>query len=98
MKLWLHRALQTEEESWLSGRMPELIDSYCFSPLAVDVIQVKLRRGQNHVEVFMPTSELSLSSLCFQVMESSLAEFRCAIKDQSKAQRLTCLLETFLCR
>ncbi|XP_028252650.1 tumor necrosis factor alpha-induced protein 2a isoform X2 [Parambassis ranga] len=70
VKLWLHTALQKEEESWLSGRTPELIDSYCFSPLAVDVIQV---------------------------MESSLAEFRCAIKDQGKAQRLTCLLETFLC-
>uniref|UniRef100_A0A3B4UVR1 Tumor necrosis factor alpha-induced protein 2-like n=1 Tax=Seriola dumerili TaxID=41447 RepID=A0A3B4UVR1_SERDU len=38
--LWLNTALKKEEESWLSGNMPELIDSYYFSPLAVDVIQV----------------------------------------------------------
>uniref|UniRef100_A0A3B4YSW7 Tumor necrosis factor alpha-induced protein 2-like n=1 Tax=Seriola lalandi dorsalis TaxID=1841481 RepID=A0A3B4YSW7_SERLL len=35
-----HTALKKEEESWLNGNMPELIDSYYFSPLAVDVIQV----------------------------------------------------------
>ncbi|XP_022614645.1 tumor necrosis factor alpha-induced protein 2-like [Seriola dumerili] len=40
VKLWLNTALKKEEESWLSGNMPELIDSYYFSPLAVDVIQV----------------------------------------------------------
>ncbi|KAL7388006.1 hypothetical protein ABVT39_005235 [Epinephelus coioides] len=40
VKLWLNTALSKEEESWLSGHTPELIDQYCFSPLAIDVIQV----------------------------------------------------------
>ncbi|XP_074541333.1 tumor necrosis factor alpha-induced protein 2a isoform X2 [Halichoeres trimaculatus] len=40
VKLWLNSALKKEEESWLSGKTPELIDHYCFSPLAIDVIQV----------------------------------------------------------
>ncbi|KAI3364697.1 hypothetical protein L3Q82_011477, partial [Scortum barcoo] len=40
VKLWLNTALKKEEESWQSGRKPELIDQYCFSPLAIDVIQV----------------------------------------------------------
>ncbi|XP_063736997.1 tumor necrosis factor alpha-induced protein 2-like [Eleginops maclovinus] len=39
-KLWLDTALRKEEESWLSSREPEIIDEYCFSPLAIDVLQV----------------------------------------------------------
>ncbi|MEQ2311183.1 hypothetical protein AMECASPLE_017028 [Ameca splendens] len=69
VKQWLNTVLKKEEESWLSGKTPELIDSYFFSPLAIDVIQV---------------------------VNSSLTEFTCAIKDQSKAQRLTVHLENFL--
>uniref|UniRef100_A0A1A8UA25 Tumor necrosis factor, alpha-induced protein 2a n=1 Tax=Nothobranchius furzeri TaxID=105023 RepID=A0A1A8UA25_NOTFU len=40
VNLWLNVALRKEQESWLSGNAPELIDSYYFSPLAIDVIQV----------------------------------------------------------
>ena len=40
MKLWLNAALRRDEQSWTSSA-PELIDQYCFSPLAVDVIQVR---------------------------------------------------------
>lgn len=40
VKLWLNADLKKEEEGWLSGKTPELIDNYCFSPLAIDVIQV----------------------------------------------------------
>ncbi|KAM9840515.1 tumor necrosis factor alpha-induced protein 2a [Aulostomus maculatus] len=40
VKLWLQTALKKEEESWLSDKKPELMDSYYFSPLAIDVIQV----------------------------------------------------------
>ncbi|CAJ1077832.1 tumor necrosis factor alpha-induced protein 2-like [Xyrichtys novacula] len=40
VKQWLNSALRKEEEGWLSGKTPELIDQYCFSPLAIDVIQV----------------------------------------------------------
>ncbi|XP_044024199.1 tumor necrosis factor alpha-induced protein 2a isoform X2 [Siniperca chuatsi] len=69
VKLWLKTALKQEEENWLSGRTPELIDQYCFSPLAVDVIQV---------------------------IDSSLTEFSCAIRDKSKAHRITAHLESFL--
>ncbi|KAM4713725.1 tumor necrosis factor alpha-induced protein 2a isoform 2-T2 [Anableps anableps] len=69
VKLWLNTVLKKEEESWLSGKTPELNDSYYFSPLAIDVIQV---------------------------VNSSLTEFSYAIKDQSKAQRLTIHLENFL--
>uniref|UniRef100_A0A8C6KLI5 Tumor necrosis factor, alpha-induced protein 2 n=1 Tax=Nothobranchius furzeri TaxID=105023 RepID=A0A8C6KLI5_NOTFU len=39
VNLWLNVALRKEQESWLSGNAPELIDSYYFSPLAIDVIQ-----------------------------------------------------------
>ncbi|XP_022068118.1 tumor necrosis factor alpha-induced protein 2a isoform X2 [Acanthochromis polyacanthus] len=70
VKQWLNTALKKEEESWLNGRTPELIDCYYFSPLAVDVIQVT---------------------------DGSLTEFNCAIKDQSKTERLTAHLENFLC-
>ncbi|XP_026050386.1 tumor necrosis factor alpha-induced protein 2-like isoform X1 [Astatotilapia calliptera] len=40
VKLWLNTALKKEQENWLSGRTPEIIDGYYFSCLAVDVIQV----------------------------------------------------------
>ncbi|XP_017282900.1 tumor necrosis factor alpha-induced protein 2a [Kryptolebias marmoratus] len=40
IKLWLSTALKKEQESWLSEKAPEVIDSYYFSPLAIDVIQV----------------------------------------------------------
>ncbi|KAM9339300.1 tumor necrosis factor alpha-induced protein 2-like [Symphorus nematophorus] len=40
VKTWLNTALKKEEESWLRGAAPELMDQYCFSPLAIDVIQV----------------------------------------------------------
>ncbi|XP_040919869.1 tumor necrosis factor alpha-induced protein 2a isoform X2 [Toxotes jaculatrix] len=69
VKLWLSTALKKEEESWLSGRKPELIDSYYFSPLAVDVIQV---------------------------IDSSLTEFSHVIRDQSRIQRITAHLDSFL--
>ncbi|XP_041721312.1 tumor necrosis factor alpha-induced protein 2 isoform X1 [Coregonus clupeaformis] len=39
VRTWLSNALSKEEEGWLSGKSPELIDGYCFSPLAIDVIQ-----------------------------------------------------------
>ncbi|XP_029282154.1 tumor necrosis factor alpha-induced protein 2-like isoform X3 [Cottoperca gobio] len=69
VKLWLNTALRKEEERWLSGRKPELIDEYCFSPLAIDVIQV---------------------------LDSSLTELSCVIREQSNAQRITAHLENFL--
>ncbi|XP_049913935.1 tumor necrosis factor alpha-induced protein 2a [Epinephelus moara] len=69
VKLWLNTALRKEEESWLSGHTPELIDQYCFSPLAIDVIQV---------------------------INSSLTELSCVVRDQRKAQRITAHLESFL--
>nr|XP_033505100.1 tumor necrosis factor alpha-induced protein 2a [Epinephelus lanceolatus] len=69
VKLWLNTALSKEEESWLSGHTPELIDQYCFSPLAIDVIQV---------------------------INSSLTELNCVVRDQRKAQRITAHLESFL--
>ncbi|XP_047430125.1 tumor necrosis factor alpha-induced protein 2-like isoform X2 [Mugil cephalus] len=40
VRLWLNTALKKEEDTWLSGSTPELIDNYYFSPLAVDAIQV----------------------------------------------------------
>ncbi|XP_037541913.1 tumor necrosis factor alpha-induced protein 2a [Nematolebias whitei] len=40
VKLWLSTALKKEQEGWLSGNTPEVMDSYYFSPLAIDVIQV----------------------------------------------------------
>lgn len=40
VKMWLNTALKKEEESWLNGGIPELIDQYYFSPLAINVIQV----------------------------------------------------------
>lgn len=41
VKLWLSTVLKKEEESWLKNNTPEIIDTYYFSPLAVDVIQVR---------------------------------------------------------
>ncbi|KAM7368457.1 hypothetical protein PAMP_014671 [Pampus punctatissimus] len=69
VKLWLTTALKKEEESWLSGKTPELIDQYYFSPLAIDVIQM---------------------------VDGSLADFRCVIRDQSKTERIIAHLESFL--
>lgn len=40
VKSWLNAALKKEEDNWHSCSKPELIDHYCFSPLAIDVIQV----------------------------------------------------------
>ncbi|XP_039980472.1 tumor necrosis factor alpha-induced protein 2-like isoform X2 [Xiphias gladius] len=74
--LWLSTALKKEEESWLSGKKPELIDSYYFSPLAVDVIQVidsslvefshvirdqnKTQRITTHLESFLSSYKKSV--------------------------------------
>ncbi|XP_031694611.1 tumor necrosis factor alpha-induced protein 2-like isoform X1 [Anarrhichthys ocellatus] len=69
VKLWLNAALKKEEECWLSGQEPELIDQFFFSPLAIDVIQV---------------------------MNGSLMDFSCVIRDQSKAQKITAHLDSFL--
>nr|XP_046229949.1 tumor necrosis factor alpha-induced protein 2-like isoform X2 [Scatophagus argus] len=69
VKSWLKAALRKEEETCLRRGKPEIIDQYCFSPLAVDVIQM---------------------------INSSLTELSCVIRDQSKAQRITAHLENFL--
>lgn len=70
VKRWLSAALKKEEQSWLSGRKPELIEQYCFSPLAIDVIQV---------------------------MDGSLTELSCVIRDQRSGERISAHLDTFLC-
>ncbi|XP_038130564.1 tumor necrosis factor alpha-induced protein 2a isoform X2 [Cyprinodon tularosa] len=40
IQLWLNTLLKKEEENWLGDKHPELIDSYYFSPLAIDIIQM----------------------------------------------------------
>lgn len=40
VKSWLSAALKREEDNWHDCSKLELIDHYCFSPLAIDVIQV----------------------------------------------------------
>lgn len=45
VKSWLNAALRKEEKSWLNGGTPEFIEQYCFSPLAMDVIQVSRHLG-----------------------------------------------------
>ncbi|XP_062268015.1 tumor necrosis factor alpha-induced protein 2a [Platichthys flesus] len=69
VKLWLRTALKIEVDSWWSGDTPELIDTYYYSPLAADVIQV---------------------------ISSSVTEFHHVIRDQSKIQRISAHLESFL--
>ncbi|XP_029705440.1 tumor necrosis factor alpha-induced protein 2-like [Takifugu rubripes] len=69
VKLWLNTALKKEEESWLNGAIPELIDQYYFSPLAINVIQM---------------------------IDSTLAEFTCVIRDQRRADSITTHLKAFL--
>nr|XP_013999280.1 unnamed protein product [Salmo salar] len=39
VRTWFSKALSKMEEGWLSGKSPELIDGYCFCPLAIDIIQ-----------------------------------------------------------
>ncbi|KAM4633627.1 tumor necrosis factor alpha-induced protein 2-like [Polymixia lowei] len=39
VRSWLSTALRQEEERWLTGRNPEVVEQYFFSPLAVDVLQ-----------------------------------------------------------
>lgn len=43
VRLWLSTALKEEQEGWLSGDAPDVIDSYYFSPLAIDAIQVSAK-------------------------------------------------------
>lgn len=38
------------------------------------------------------------SGVCLQMIDSSLSEFTCVVRDQKKAERITAHLETFLCR
>uniref|UniRef100_A0A3B5QBE6 Tumor necrosis factor alpha-induced protein 2-like n=1 Tax=Xiphophorus maculatus TaxID=8083 RepID=A0A3B5QBE6_XIPMA len=70
VKLWLSTALKKEEESWLSGKTPELIDCYYFSPLAIDVIQVSAGTGNLRWSVssssgeLTPASRLELQEIC----------------------------------
>ncbi|XP_067098188.1 tumor necrosis factor alpha-induced protein 2a [Osmerus mordax] len=37
---WFNEALKNEVKDWQKGNMPEIIDGYCFCPLAIDIIQV----------------------------------------------------------
>ncbi|KAM4632845.1 tumor necrosis factor alpha-induced protein 2-like [Polymixia lowei] len=39
VRSWLWRILRQEEERWLTGKNPEVVEQYFFSPLAVDVLQ-----------------------------------------------------------
>uniref|UniRef100_A0A672FAT9 Uncharacterized protein n=1 Tax=Salarias fasciatus TaxID=181472 RepID=A0A672FAT9_SALFA len=40
LKLWLDNLLSREQQAWRTGRDPEVLDGYRFSPLAADAIQV----------------------------------------------------------
>ncbi|CAN9508007.1 unnamed protein product [Ophioblennius macclurei] len=71
VKLWLDKLLNRERQAWRDGAQPEVLDGYCFSPLAIDVIQV---------------------------LDASLSEFSCVIRNQSETRRLTVHLEEFLSR
>lgn len=112
VKSWLNAALKKEEESWLSSGKPELIDDYCFSPLAVDAIQVRhtcgpspqerhRRRTQSPVW-FEPGCENRRISrglvFHFQMIDASLTEFSRVIRDQQKAEGMTAHLEAFVSR
>lgn len=41
---------------------------------------------------------MTFSGVCLQMIDSSLSEFICVVRDQKKAERITAHLETFLCR
>uniref|UniRef100_A0AAY5F4Q8 Exocyst complex component 3 n=1 Tax=Electrophorus electricus TaxID=8005 RepID=A0AAY5F4Q8_ELEEL len=48
VRTWLSNGLKKEVESWKNDKVPELIDGYFFSYLALDIINV----GINHVDSF----------------------------------------------
>ncbi|XP_034555681.1 tumor necrosis factor alpha-induced protein 2-like [Notolabrus celidotus] len=95
VKQWLNSAFRKEEESWLSGKTPELIDQYCFSPLAIDVIQVidgsltelssvvrdplKAQRLTAHLELFLLSYKKSLEEF---VKGKSSGNIRSVVKAQ----------------
>ncbi|XP_028996467.1 tumor necrosis factor alpha-induced protein 2a isoform X3 [Betta splendens] len=69
VKLWLQTVLKTEEQSWMNGSTPKIVDAFYYSPLAVDVIQIidgslselshvirdqsKAQRVTQHLEAFL---------------------------------------------
>ncbi|KAM3861145.1 tumor necrosis factor alpha-induced protein 2a [Diretmus argenteus] len=72
VKLWLQTALKREEESWMSGTTPEVIDQYYFSPLAVDIIQVWY--NQIWTELWLDGSVLVLDQL-LDSLDQQLSQF-----------------------
>uniref|UniRef100_A0A671U009 Tumor necrosis factor, alpha-induced protein 2b n=1 Tax=Sparus aurata TaxID=8175 RepID=A0A671U009_SPAAU len=89
--LWLNTALMRDEQSWTSST-PELIDHYCFSPLAVDVIQFscvirdqsKAQRITAHLEIFLSSYKKSV--------EEFVKGNHCNVRSVIKAQ-LVCELQ-----
>uniref|UniRef100_A0A672ZU13 Uncharacterized protein n=1 Tax=Sphaeramia orbicularis TaxID=375764 RepID=A0A672ZU13_9TELE len=84
VEMWLQTALKKEEEMWLSGGEPEFIDTYCFSPLADNVICFSYRKA---VEDFVKGDHGNVSSVikaqlvCEEQLRYARHPFTCSCLD-----------------
>ncbi|XP_062406799.1 tumor necrosis factor alpha-induced protein 2a isoform X2 [Sardina pilchardus] len=83
---WLTNALRTEEERWIRGDWPELIDEYYVSHLAVDVIGLVTPLAQEAQTILGDEGKVKRLQC---PLEDFLVRYKKALEDFSKGRRET---------
>ncbi|XP_076127923.1 tumor necrosis factor alpha-induced protein 2a isoform X1 [Alosa pseudoharengus] len=83
---WLTNALRTEEERWIRGDWPELIDGYYVSHLAIDIIGLATPLAQEALTIL--GDDVKVQRLQCP-LESFLVSYKKALEDFSKGRHET---------
>ncbi|XP_064781801.1 tumor necrosis factor alpha-induced protein 2-like isoform X2 [Oncorhynchus masou masou] len=84
VRTWFSNALSKEEEGWLSGKSPELIDGYCFCPLAIDIIQA-VDGAMREARTILGSEAKAQRILC--QLDSFLISYKRSLEEFVKARR-----------
>ncbi|XP_019898195.1 tumor necrosis factor alpha-induced protein 2a isoform X2 [Esox lucius] len=84
VRTWVAKALSKEENGWLSGKRPELIDGYYCCPLAIDVIQAVYDATREARTIL--SSESKAQRILSQ-LDGFLISFKKSLKEYVKARR-----------
>uniref|UniRef100_A0A4W5NIB6 Tumor necrosis factor, alpha-induced protein 2a n=1 Tax=Hucho hucho TaxID=62062 RepID=A0A4W5NIB6_9TELE len=84
VRTWFSKALSKEEDGWLSGKSPELIDRYCFCPLAIDVIQA-VDGAMREARTILASDAKAQRILC--QLDSFLISYKRSLEEFVKGRR-----------
>ncbi|KAL0963167.1 hypothetical protein UPYG_G00350610 [Umbra pygmaea] len=87
VQTWVSKALSKEEESWRSGKMPDLTDNYYFCHLAIDVIQI-VNGAMTEARTVLSAEDNARRFL--SVMDSFLKSFKTSLEECMKGRRENC--------